>query len=488
MSQPNQGRGRLIGALAGLVTGLIVWSALPALDGAQRTVAAIFASTVVLWVTDAMPLAMTALLSTTLLVVFGALPGKEAFGAYGDPIILLFIGSFVIARSMEDSGLAKRVAFLILKQPWATRNVGSVLLALGAVTCLISLFVSNTATTAMMLPIGRTILMELGRDKRGDPVSTSVLLMLTWGASIAVGTVISTPPNIIGIGLLTEATGISINFVQWMVFAMPVTAVMLLFAWMQLALPTRREQVDTTKAHARALEEHASLGRLKPSEIGTLVAFVTALTLWVAPGLFAFVLGPDQPIAKLLRERVPEAVAAILGATCLFLIPARDQPDGMTMSWKRAKTIEWGTVLLFAGGLALGKATFDSGLAKVAGDALAAVTGARDVWTITALSIALAIGLSELSSNTASATTVVPVAVSLSLAVDVNPVPAALGATIGASLGFMLPISTAPNAIVYSTGLIPTSVMFRRGIVFDVVGFFVTFGCLRLVLPLMGLA
>ncbi len=466
----------------------VVWLLTGGLTDQQQVVASVFAATVALWVTEALPLAVTALLSTTLLVLLGGLPGREAFGAYGDQIIVLFIGSFIIAKAMEDSGLDRRAAYWLMSKPWATRSLSSTLLSLGAIACVLSLFVSNTATTAMLLPIGRTILKEVGHEGRGDPVSTSVLLMLTWGSSIAVGTIIGTPPNVIGVALVREATGVSVNFVEWAVFAMPVTAVMLLLAWLQLRRPLRGAQPETARAHEHAKEEYAKVGRFSDAEKGALGAFLVALTFWVAPGLVEYALGSESPVAKALTARVPEAVAALLGATVLFVWPAKGLEGGRVMTWARATRIEWGTILLFAGGLALGKATFDSGLAQVIGEGLAAATGARDVWAITALSIALAIALSELASNTASATTVVPVAIALSNAAGVSPVPAALGATVGASLGFMLPISTAPNAIVYSTGLIPPGVMFRRGFVFDVLGFLVTLGCLRVILPLLGLA
>ncbi len=158
------------------------------------------------------------------------------------------------------------------------------------------------------------------------------------------------------------------------------------------------------------------------------------------------------------------------------------------MTWQSATKIEWGTILLFAGGLALGKAAFDSGLAKLVGESVAHTLGAKDMWTITALAVGLSIILSELASNTASANVMVPVAIAIANGAGVNPVPAALGAVIGSNLGFMLPISTAPNAVVYSTGLVPSAEMMRKGLVFDIVGFFVTMICLRIFLPPLGLA
>lgn len=465
---------------------LLYWLLPGSVPHEQRVVASVFLMTVCLWVTEALPLAATALLSTTLLVVLGGLEGKSAFGAFGDQIILLFVGSFLIAKSMEDTGLARRVAFGLLSRRWASRSARSMLWALGVVSCLVSLFVSNTATTAMLLPVGITILRAVGRETRGDPVAHSFLLMLTWGSSVAVGTVVGTPPNVIGVAMLREEAGIRINFVQWMVFAMPLTAVLLFAAWILLGR-WRGPKLDTGSARKQAEAELRAAGPLSHAEWGTIAAFGVALALWVLPGLVEYALGADHPATKAWAARVPEAVAALLGATVLFLWPDRCREGGRLMTWPQAAQIDWGTILLFAGGMALGKAAFESGLAEAVGVGLAKGLALRDVWAITALMAGLAVLLSELASNTAAATTLVPVAIAVAEGAGVSPVAPAVGVALGSSLGFMLPVSTAPNAIVYSSGLLPTSSMVRNGIVFDVVGWLATVGCLWLFLPLAGI-
>ena len=483
----SEQRPRLWKFFVSCLAGGLVWAVLGSLDPRQRTVAAVFAFTVALWMTEAVPLAVAALVSTMLLVVTGSMTGKDAFGAYGDPIVLLFIGSFILAKSMEDCGLDRRVSYWILSQRWASRTASSMLLTLGGVACLISLFVSNTATTAMLLPIGLNVLRAMKTDGRGNAIATSTLLMLTWGSSIAVGTIIGTPPNVIGVGLIREATGTGINFLQWATFGMPVTIVMLGFAWFQLRRWPKSSVAETGEARTEAEDRFRSLGPMSGAEKVTLAAFVVAVLLWTLPGAVEYATGMGSPLAKLWAARVPEAVAALAGAALLFVVPCPGQPERRAMDWQRATRIEWGTILLFAGGLALGKAAFDSGLAKVVGHSLAESLQVKDVWGITALTTALGIVVSELASNTAAASTVVPVAIALAQGAGVNPVPAALGATIGSNLGFMLPVSTPPNAIVYSSGLVPAKTMMRAGLVFDVVGFLVTMACLRLILPLMGL-
>lgn len=474
-------------AIAGIAVFAIVYLLTSSLDPKQRAVAATFSAAIVLWISEAIPLAMTALLSTVALVVTGALPTKEAFGAYGDQIILLFVGSFILAKAMEDSGLDRRLALWLLSKPWATRTASSTMLCIGVVACFISLFVSNTATTAMLLPIALTLLKTVGAIQRGSSMTTGFMLMLTWASSIAVGTIIGTPPNVIGVGLIREVAKVNINFVQWTIFAMPITVIMLVVAWLLLR-PKKDAAFDADQAHAYSREELSKLGTLTGAEKCTIAGFLVAIVLWLLPGVIEYAYGSKTPISDLWNARVPEAVAALVGAAVLFILPCRETPSGRAMTWKSATKIEWGTILLFAGGLALGKAAFDSGLAKLVGESVAQGLGANDVWSITALAIAMAIILSELASNTASANVMVPVAIAIATGAGVNPVPAALGAVIGANLGFMLPISTAPNAIVYSTGLVPSSVMIRKGLVFDIVGFFVTLGCLRVFLPMLGLA
>lgn len=474
-------------AVAGIGVFIAVYLLTGSLDPKQRAVAATFAAAVTLWISEAIPLAMTALLSTVALVVTGALPTKDAFGAYGDQIILLFVGSFILAKAMEDSALDKRLALWLLSKPGATRTASSTVLSVGIIACFISLFVSNTATTAMLLPIALTLLKTVGAVQRNTPVTSGFMLMLTWASSIAVGTIIGTPPNVIGVGLIRETAKVNINFVQWAAFAMPITIVMLIVAWLLLR-PGKRSAFDAAHAHAYAKEELGKLGPLSGAEKCTIAAFLVAIVLWLLPGTIEYVYGSKTPISDLWNARIPEAVAAIIGAAVLFILPCRGTPTGRAMTWKSATQIEWGTILLFAGGLALGKAAFDSGLAKMVGESVAHGLGANDVWTITALAIAMSIILSELASNTASANVMVPVAIAIATGAGVNPVPAALGAVIGSNLGFMLPISTAPNAIVYSTGLVPSSVMIRKGLVFDIAGFVVTWTCLRIFLPMVGLA
>lgn len=462
----------------------LVWYLLAPYGDLQRTVGAIFAATVALWITEPLPHAMTALISTAALVLIAGVDEKKAFGAYGDPIIPLFIGSFILAKAMEVSGLSDRVAWLILTRKGATKSPSTLLFSLGALTCIISLFVSNTATTAMFLPIGISMLNSLNGDRK--KFSIGIMLMLTWGSSVAVGVPVGTPPNLIGIGLIESATGTRIGFGQWMAFAMPITVLLVVASWLVLKILYLKHAPSTRESREVAVTNLRELGPLKVGERNALIAFVIAFVMWVLPDLSSAILGSENPTAKFLLAHLPASVAALVAAATLFILPCNDGTSRMT--WRIATTIDWGTILLFGGGIALGQAMFSSGLAKNLGEAASHASGAGTLWTITALSIGAAILLSELASNTSAATTLVPVAIGLAEGAGVSPIPPALGVAIGASLGFMLPVSTAPNAIVYSSGLVPSREMMKAGILLDVIGFAITLLGLRLTLPLLGLA
>lgn len=466
-----------------VLAGIGTWLLLGSFSPDQRIVGTIFAVTVALWMLELMPYAMTALLSTGALVLFAGVEEKKAFAAYGDPIIPLFIGSFILAKAMEESKLSDRIAWQILSRRWATGNSSQLLLALGGLTCLISLFVSNTATTAVFLPIGLSM---LGAIKRADSsrYPVALMLMLTWGSSVAVGVPVGTPPNLIALSMIESEAGVRISFTQWMQFGMPITLAMVVGSWFVLQWKYGRPTLPTDDARELAQTNAAAMGKISIAERNTIIGFSVAMALWIVPDMSVVLLGEANVAAKWLQTHVTAAVAALVGAALLFLLPASTEHR---FTWRQASRIDWGTIILFGGGIALGQAMFGSGLAKELGELAASASGANSLWAITALCIAAAILLSELASNTAAATTLVPVAIGLAEGAGVSPIAPALGVALGASFGFMLPVSTAPNAIVYSSGLVPSREMLRSGILIDVVGFVVTLVGLWLILPWMGL-
>ena len=234
-------------------------------------------------------------------------------------------------------------------------------------------------------------------------------------------------------------------------------------------------------------QERARFGPWTTGEKNALFAFLVTVSLWIIPGILAIAYGATSPAVKTFSKYIPEGVAALIGATLLFLLPVNWKKREFTLSWSQAVKIDWGTLLLFGGGITLGNLMFDTKLAEVVGKGLLDLSGATSLWGITFGAIFIAIIVSETSSNTASANMVVPVMISLAMAAGVNPIPPAIGATLGASWGFMLPVSTPPNAIVYGSGMVPITKMIRAGIFFDILGGLALWVGLWIMLPLVGL-
>jgi sodium-dependent dicarboxylate transporter 2/3/5 len=272
-----------IRVLVPLTAFVLVYALLAGLGHEKAVVGAIFAMTVSLWITELVPLAVAALLSTSLLVLIGEMPEKDAYSAYGDPIIPLFIGSFLLAKAMDLTGLGQRFAVAILNLKWANRSPAGLLFALGLVSCILSLLISNTAVTAMMLPIGLATLSSLVHRQQGSGYAIAVMLMLTWASSVAVGLPVGTPPNLIGISMIETATGTHIGFGQWMLFAMPMTILILLICWALLWILYGKDAPSTTTASETARQEKANLGPMKPSEKVVLTASTLAMILWIVP-------------------------------------------------------------------------------------------------------------------------------------------------------------------------------------------------------------
>lgn len=467
--------------------GLLFWWLLADEGHKQQAVGASFATTIILWLSHAFPLGISSLIGVVLLTLLGGAPEKSAFASFGDPIMLLFVGSFMLAKAVTESGLGIRLAHIILSQEWATGTPPRMLLSVGLVACTLSLLVSNTAVTAMMLPIGIALLHATQQDSTNSRFGIGLMLMLTWGSSVAVGFLVGTPPNMIGRDLIQQSTGKTIGFIEWMVFAMPITIMMIFAAWLVLWFRYGRTGPKNYKVAHKAREQLFVLGPIKCAERNTLIILIIAFTLWMLPDLSTITLGHESTLSVWLADHLSPTIAALIAASLLFLLPCSDTESGYTLSWRQAVSIDWGVILLIGGGMALGTAMFESGLAQTAGEALVNSLGATSLWQIVGICTAFAILMSEIASNTASAATTVPVSIALSEAAGVNPIPAALGAAIGASFGFMMPVSTPPNAIVFSSGRVPQWEMVKSGVMIDAIGWAVTMLLLWLLLPAIGL-
>ena len=469
-------RRRTIGLFTGPLLLVVLLAAPLPLPDPAHCLAGILALMVVLWMTEALPLAVTALIGPMLAIVLQVAPARTALAPFADPIIFLFIGSFILAEGMFVHGLDRRIAFGALSSNAVGGSPTRILVVYGAVAAGISMWISNTATTAMMFPIGLSIVAHLTQGKEGERGSrefaTAMMLIAAFGASIGgIGTPIGTPPNLIGIGMLSRIAGVEISFFNWMMLGVPVVVVLFGFLVSYFYLRTLRGlTLDTARAD-RIKEELRRLGPLSRGQRNVLIAFALTVALWLTPGVLAIVGAGNTAFARAYGHAVPESVAAMAGAILLFLLPVSWRARRFTLTWEEAVRIDWGIILLFGGGLAMGELAFSTGLAEAMGRGITGWLPVQSAVSLTVLFTAVAIVMSEAASNTAAANMIVPIAIAVAQAAGVDPVPPALGATLGASMGFMMPISTPPNAIVYSSGYVPITAMMKHGIVLDIAGF-----------------
>ena len=487
MSESHEQRFELWRQRAGLVLFVpafaLIWLLPLDLPPAAHRLAAILASVVVLWISEAIPMAMTAFLGVAVAAMLQVAPPAEAFAPFADPLIFLFIGTFMLAQAIFVHGLDRRFALAILSLPGVGRSPGRVLAAFAGATCLISMWISNTATTAMMYPIALSLLRFLeprGNDQRVSQFGAVLLLSAAFASSIGgLATPVGTPPNLIGIGFIRRELGVGFPFFSWMAVGLPVS--LTLFAWLAFDF-TRTTRDGSASAQALAAmfrdggittviaAERRKLVPWTRGQINTVIAFGATVALWVLPGLVALMLGQEHWLYQKLTAVLPESVVALLGATALFLLPIDTRRNEFTLSWQQAVKIDWWIVFLYGGGIALGTLAFKTGLAEALGQALTSWLGIRSGFALLLMSTIVATVLSETTSNTAAANMVVPVVIAFARSSGLDPLVPALGATMGASLGFILPVSTPTNAIVYGSGHIPLPVMMRHGVLLDVIG------------------
>ncbi|RKN45876.1 SLC13 family permease [Streptomyces hoynatensis] len=496
-------RGRLGLALGPLAFALVLVCA-QGLVWEQRALAAVLSLVVIWWVSEAIPLAVTAILGIVLCVLVGVADEDTVFSAFGNDTIFTFLGGFVIARSMTVHGLDRRIALRVLSLGGVVRSPTRTVVAFGAMSVLISAFISNTATVAMLFPIGIGIVRAVsaistekgGPDLHGSRWSTALMLMIAYGASIGgLITPIGAPHQLIGRDLVEEQTGKTINFVEWVLLFAPIVLVMFAALCLILLRLNRPEVRELSGAEAYVAGQRAELGPFGRGEANTCVAFALAVVLWTAPGIGSLVLGDDAGPVTWMHDHLTEGVAAILAASVLFLLPlaggrgaggrraARRAP---TLTWAEAVKIDWGVILLFGAGTVIGSLSSETGLADTLGTSLADHLGVSSLVSLTVLAAVAGLVISETTSNTASAGIVVPIVVPIAAAVDVNPLIPGLVATAAAGYGFMLPVSTPPNAIVYGSGMVPMTKMLRSGFVFDLIGVAILVAGVLVMAPLVG--
>lgn len=416
-------------------------------------VVALAALMVTWWITEAIPVPATALVPIVALPLLGIMPVGEVTAAYGDPVIFLFMGGFVLALAMERSELHRRVALNILARTGSRQDkvVGGFMIA----TTALGMWVSNTATAVMMLPVALSVAALLGKGgEDGKRFSLALLLAVAYAASIGgITTLIGSPPNAIVAGLMSQTYGYDITFARWMAVGIPVAVVMLTLCWLLLtrvAIRLPRTEVDGARELITA--ELAKLGSWSSAEKRVAVVFVATAGAWVFRSLIENVL-----------PGLSDAAISIACAIALFLIPAGSGERGALMDWETAKDLPWGVLILFGGGLALASGVTETGVDLWVGEQLGGAAYGLPLIAVVLLVVVVILFLTEFMSNTATAAAFVPLVAALAVSLGQNPLILAIPATFAAGMAFMLPVATPPNALVYGTGHVPIQEMARKG-------------------------
>ncbi len=418
------------------------------------------------WATEAVPIAVTALLPIVLFPLFGVRTIEDTVKPYSDDVIYLFLGGFVVAFAMQRWNLHRRIALSVLQHAGGSGAtlIGGFMLA----SALISMWVMNTSTTMMLLPIAVSVITVIHRsvqgldDKARDDFQCALLLGVAYAATIGgIATLVGTAPNAILVGFMKETYGTEIAFANWMLVGLPVSAVMLPLTWFTLTRLVFKVDFRTSgEGRAELQRMKDEMGPITTPELRVAIIFGAMALLWMTRPLLTKI-----PALSGLED----AMIAMAGAIALFLVPSGSQEDPLLLRWKYAEQLPWGVLILFGGGLTLAGAVSQTGLATWIGMSLQAL-GTMPPFVLIAITASLIIFLTELTSNVATTTTFLPVVGAIAIEVGIDPLVVAVPVALAASCAFMLPVATPPNAIVFGSGLLTIPKMMRAGIALNLIG------------------
>lgn len=495
---PSHRSARMVWGLrgAGLAAAIVVWLLLGGSEGLPpdaRWVAAVATLMAIWWMTEAIPLAATSLLPIVLIPMLTERTVSQATAPYASSIVFLFLGGFLIAIAMEKWNLHRRVALLTLRRVGVEPR--RIVLGLMIATGFLSMWVSNTATTLMMLPIGLSVLALVTERSGGqqlaavadptrhhrpghvDPIrdenlsrfGVCLVLAIAWSATMGgLGTLLGSPPNAIVAGYAEDELGREIGFLEWMMLGLPLAIIFILIGWVLMTrLLYRFELAEIPGGRQMIDDEIAKLGPLSQGEKMVMAVFGSAAFLWVVPGLLSSIPGVGGLLGPL--GDLDDTAIAIAAGIAMFLVPARGRTE-MVLNWKDAEDgLPWGVLLLFGGGLSLAGAVAGTGLDEWFGQQVGGL-GTLPVVLLIASVVAIVLFLTEVTSNTATAATFIPVLGGVAVGIGADPMSLLIPAAFAATCAFMLPVGTPPNAIVFGTGAVTIAQMARGGVVLNIVG------------------
>lgn len=422
------------------------------------------------WITEAIPIAATALLPLLIFPLTGAVKIPELSDGYSHPIIFLFLGGFAIAIALEKSNLHRRIALLIINLIGTAEN--KIILGFMISTAFLSMWISNTATTVMMLPIANAVVIDGFSKNTG--FKRALYLGIAYSASIGgISTIIGTPPNLVLVGVIEMTYGVEITFLQWLILGLPFSATLLFIAYMYLT--RRTSSPNSSGSHNGGLGNVSTLlkemGPASRQEKRVLIVFILAALGWICRSLF-------------INDYLPElndTMIALGGALILFMLPSGNGSEKILV-WKDMQKVPWGILLLFGGGIALAISFKLSGLDLWISSQLDYLTSINILLVFLILILGVNF-LTEITSNVATTSVILPVLISLSLNLDVHPFALMSAAAIAASCAFMLPVATPPNALVYGSGQLNLMDMVKFGFLLNIISAAIIFVFIVLLLP-----
>ena len=449
-------------------------------EGLNKEANAILACTLwiaIWWITEAIPIAITSLLPIVLFPLTGGLKLTETTASFGHKYIFLYIGGFILAIAIERWNLHKRIALNVIKL--IGTDIKSIILGFMMATAFLSMWISNTATSVMMLPIGMAIISQLidnPKTKENENLIFGKALMLAIAYSASIGgmaTLIGTPPNLVLAGIFQEIYGVEITFSKWIVFGFPISMILLFVCWKYLTVfAFKFEQKSFPGGKVEIKNQLKKLGKISYEEKIVLLVFILTAVAWISRSF----------LLKKMMPAIDDTIIAVIAGILLFMIPASKEKKRAIITWDEAVKLPWGILLLFGGGLALAQGFKTSGLTVWIGSQLTLLEGTSLIVLLLIL-IAAVNFLTEITSNLATTAMILPVLGSLALVIDVHPYVLMVGATVAASCAFMLPVATPPNAVVFGSGYLKIPDMVRVGIWMNVISIILLTGVVYFVLP-----
>jgi sodium-dependent dicarboxylate transporter 2/3/5 len=447
-----------------------------------KRVAAIALLMATWWVTEAIPIPATSLLPVVLYPLLGIMDATAAPSAFAHPLIFLFMGGFFLAMAMQRWNLHTRIALHIIRGVGLTTR--GIVLGFMCATAFLSMWISNTATAMMMLPIALAVVVNVeclcdqadqdnSRGAMGPNFATLLMLGIAYSASIGgIGTLIGTPPNVVFAAAVSKMYGRIIDFATWMVLGVPLVAIFIPLAWLYLTrvvFPLSQRKIPG--ARKTIYKQLKDLGSPSRGERTVLIVFVLTALCWVFRGQKT-VFGLRVPGLDMLFPKIHDATIAVVAALCLFVIPVDWKRKEFALNWEWAKKIPWGTLLLFGGGLALAEGFQSSGLALWIGQRVLGLQTLHPLVVLLAV-IAGTAALTEFTSNTATTAMLMPTLGAMAVGMGQHPYFLMLAACVAASLAFMLPVATPPNAVVYGSGRVRIPQMVKAGLWMNLLGILV---------------